>query len=93
MMNDKQYNENLINECKKQIAVNKTPIYFPDPIKVQTTPHVIIMKIYGCVMDLDEKFIKVMDEVERWHILHPAQNNVGFILASLLQRLKLINSK
>ena len=88
-----EYNEKLIEDCKKQIAVNKTPIYFPDPIKVQTTPHMIIMKIYGCVMDIDEKFIKVMDEYEKWHLLKASQNNVGYLLTSLLQRLKHINNK
>lgn len=83
-----EFNEKLITYCKKLIAVNKTPIYFIKPIMVQTSSQTILMKIYACFMDIDEKAIRVMDENEKWHQLKPAQNNVGYILSELLQRLK-----
>ncbi len=91
MVQDPIKNAELIKECKKLIAVNKTKIFFVTPITVKSSPHNLIMIIYGCEMDIDEH-LKVMDIQEKWHELLPDQNNVSYILYSLLQRLKSITS-
>ena len=91
MVHDISRNNELINDCKRLIAVNKTKIFFPIPINVKSSPHTEIMIIYGCEMDLEEH-LKVMDINEKWHTLAPEQSNVAYILYSLIQRLKLFTS-
>ncbi|MES2004300.1 MAG: hypothetical protein V4450_07250 [Bacteroidota bacterium] len=87
MLNDPEYNQRLLDECKRLIAVTDTAIYFPDPISVKITPHTELFRCYGVVITKDDE-LKLMDPNEEWHGVEVEQKNAGYILQSLFQRLK-----
>lgn len=79
----------LYNSCKQMIVVTDTPIYFCSPIIVKVSPHKKIFTCYGVLLTIKDE-IKIYDEVQMWHSLHEVNENSGYILQSLYQRLKLI---
>lgn len=89
MHHDPVYNQSLIDSIKLLIGTVDVAQYFSDAIVIKKSPHTELFRCYGCVVTNDG-LLKLMDVEEQWHEVEVDQDNVGYILASLQQRLKTI---
>lgn len=69
----------------------ETEIKFDDAISVKKTPHQELFRCWGASATGDGKLM-LMDAEEKWHEVHPSQVNVEYVVASVLQRLKLLTA-
>jgi hypothetical protein len=83
------YNSKLLSDIKMLIEHPDKPIYFPQPIIVKSTPHTELFRCYGCVLTNNNE-LKVMDAEQEWSTLEASQANVGYLLQTIFQRLKIL---
>lgn len=62
-------------------------VMFDTPMIVKNTPHNEICRAYGVVVT-EENELRLMDAEQNWHIVLPNQVMVGYVVTTLLQRLK-----
>jgi hypothetical protein len=79
--------EELINKISYLLTTDK-PVMFDDVLCVKITPHTQLCKLWGVVKG-STGIISAYDG-EKWFSIYPEQANVGYVLQSLYQRLKLI---
>lgn len=64
-------------------------LYFKDVVEVKLTPHTHPFSAWAvCVSAKDELY--VMDRNEEWHQIELSDTNVGLVVGSLYQRLRLM---
>jgi hypothetical protein len=86
MTHNPEYNQQLIDEIKG-LVTPLFPIHFEHPITVKKTPHHLLFICHSLVITKDNE-LKLMDGGGLWHETLPDQANAGYVLSSVLQRLK-----
>lgn len=84
-------NVNMLSEIVNLIPSDDQELIFDSPIRVKTTPHIHLFDVFGIIKN--EGRICVMAEDGRWHELTANQINANYMLASILQRLKLTSKR
>jgi len=86
-----QINELTISRCREvSLELGISEFVFDEPIKVNTTPHQELFRIYGFAV---KDNVYVMDGSGEHHDLQPEQANVEYVANALLQRLKSMYAK
>lgn len=86
MTHNPEYNQQLINDIKAMVTP-LFPTHFEHPIVVKKTPHHLLFTCHSLVVTKDNE-LKLMDGAGKWHEILPDQANAGYVLSSVLQRLK-----
>jgi hypothetical protein len=84
MQYTKEQCQELINEILPMFE-SDAPIMFEHALSVKKTPHNELCRLYG-VAKLNETSLTAFDG-EKWYDIQPEQNNVGYVLQSIKQRL------
>jgi len=80
-------NKELLSDLIGMLETNN-PIYFKHTLIVKSTPHNEICRLQGVVKNVNDEVV-VFDGTD-WYDLQPEQNNVGYVLQTLKQRLTTI---
>ena len=81
----------ILNECIEIVKelVGHEFLYFDTAIEVKVTPHSFPFNAWAvCVSPKNDLY--VMDSNEQWHQVELTDDNVGLVIGSLYQRLKLM---
>lgn len=81
----------ILNECIEIVKelVGHEFLYFDTTIEVKVTPHSFPFNAWAvCVSPKNDLY--VMDSNEQWHQVELTDDNVGLVIGSLYQRLKLM---
>lgn len=64
-------------------------VYFDDPVKVKKTPHHHLFTAYG-IWAHGVNGVWLLDGAGTWHHLEEKDDNAGYVIASMAQRLRLL---
>jgi len=90
MMHNKEHNERLISQIKQLVRHKEHPVYFDQPVIVKPTPHNELYRCYGIVHTSSGE-VKLMNPEGVWDDINADQANVGYVLQSVFQRLKVMH--
>jgi hypothetical protein len=91
-MEDNLQNQRLLESITRLIAVQDTPIYFPNPVVVKTPAQTELCRCYGAELTHAGE-LKVMDPEQEWEVVKVDEPHSGAILHSLYHRMKSLAMK